>query len=68
MQSAIKLDIDLSNFKAKKYGNITFDNDYLHFNSESDIVLGNSQKESIKKIRKMLVILTPFVIILEMIS
>ena len=56
MQSAIKLDIDLSNFTAKKYGNITFDNDYLHFNSKSDIVLGNSQKESIKKIRKMLMI------------
>lgn len=28
----------------------------MHFNSESDIVLGNSQKESIKKIRKMLMI------------
>ena len=56
MQSVIKLDIDLSNFKVKKYGNISFDNDYLHFNSESDIVLGNSQKESIKKIRKMLMI------------
>lgn len=56
MQSVIKLDIDLSNFTAKKYGNITFDNDYLDFNSESDIVLGNSQKESIKKIRKMLMI------------
>ena len=56
MQSVIKLDIDLSNFTAKKYGNITFDNDYLHFNSESDIVLGNSQKGSIKKIRKMLMI------------
>ena len=64
MQSAIKLDIDLSNFKAKKYFIFTFcctwldntPNDYLHFNSESDIVLGNSQKESIKKIRKMLMI------------
>lgn len=56
MQSVIKLDIDLSNFTAKKYGNITFDNDYLHFNSESDIVLRNSQKGSIKKIRKMLMI------------
>ena len=52
----VKLNVDLSNFKAKRYWDISFKDDKLYFNKESDVMLKDSDKERIKKIKKMLII------------
>ena len=52
----VKLNTDLSNFKAKIYWDISFKDDKLYFNKESDVTLKDFVKERIKKIKKMLII------------